>query len=103
MAFGIYGKAGELVENINEVIARGEPIIVLAPQLMEAGMSLIGRVGTLVDAAERSLARTDHTLARLEHLATMTESYLAMSRDNVALETRRLELEILRLERDLMT
>ena len=97
---GIYGKAGELVDNLNQALARGEPMIVLGPQLMEAGMGLLGRVTVLVEAAERSLDRTDGTLRHVDRLAVLAERYLDSAHHNAQLERRRLELEIERLERE---
>lgn len=101
MAFSIYGKAGELVENLNEVIARGEPMLVLTPQLIEAGMGLIERVEVLVGAAERSLARTDVALEKLASLSASAEALIALGKENARLEARKLELEIVKLEREL--
>ena len=101
MAFGIYGKAGELVESLSEVIARGEPMLVLTPQLIEAGMGLIERVEALIGSAEGTLARSDRALDDLAKLAITASALLEVGRANAALESRKLTLEIAKLEREL--
>ena len=89
---GIYGKASELVDSLQAALERGEPVVDLAPQLMQTGLELMRQGSQLME-------RTTETLERLDALGAGAEALLKQARVNAELEQRRLQLAIRQLER----
>ena len=109
---GIYGKASELVDTLQTAIARGEPIVDLAPQLMTTGLELMRQGSLLMDRVVRALdgldtvsgagsdvlQRLGSTLDRLDELAGSQRALLSAQEEVARLQAQKLALEIRQLE-----
>jgi hypothetical protein len=95
---GIYSKATDLIDTLDQALKRGEPMMDLGPRLMDTGLALMRQGSELVDRATGTLERCDRVLLRLESMLEGGDALLAVVRQNAALEQRKLELEIARLE-----
>lgn len=95
---GIYGKASDLVDSLQAALQQGEPVIDLAPQLMQMGLELMRQASLLMARCDGTLARTETAVDTAEALARTTAELNGQLMLNAKLEQRRLELEIKRLE-----
>ena len=96
---GIYGAASDLIDSLQAALERGEPVIDLAPQLMQMGLELMRQTTALSARVDGTLVRVEGAMDSLESLARATEALNGQLVANARIEQRRLELEVLRLER----
>jgi hypothetical protein len=95
---GLYSRSAELIGSLQGALARGEPLLDLAPKLMESGLALMAQASSALDRATTTLDRCDAVLGRVERLLVGGDALSEQLLRNARLEQRRLELEIARLE-----